>query len=103
MRKPKTYRSISELPPVYVPVADLEKNFAVIAAEADRLYGPHVPPLTPRGRPRKGTTVEKTASHTVRIAESVWKAAQARAEALGISTNAAVQLAVRQWSDRGTP
>ena len=105
-KKKKVYRSVSELPPVYVPVEKIEKSFKREAAAADRRYGPHVPPLVPRGRPRKGTKVEKSSSHSVRMTESVWDAARVRAKALGISTNAAVQLAVMEWTSsraRGSP
>jgi hypothetical protein len=35
------------------------------------------------------------------MAESVWDSARDRAKALGITTNAAVQLAVIEWSRRG--
>ncbi len=100
MRKPRIYRSVAEIPPVYVPVEAIEKNFEREAARADRRYGPHVPPLVPRGRPRKGAKVEKSSSHSVRMAESVWKATRRRAKTLGITTNAAVQLAVIEWSHR---
>ncbi len=100
MRKTKVYRSVAELPPVYVPVDEIEKNFKREAAAADRRYGPHAPPLVPRGRPRKGATVEKSTSHSVRMAESVWDAARMRARTLGITTNAAVQLAVIEWTAR---
>lgn len=101
MKKSKVYRSVAELPRVYVPVEEIEKNFKREAARVDRRYGPHVPPLVPRGRPRKGSKVEKSASHSVRMAESVWDAARAQAKALGITTNAAVRLAVIEWTARG--
>lgn len=101
MRKTKVYRSVSELPPVYVPVEKIEKNFKREAAAADRRYGPHVRPPIPRGRPRKGARIEKSSSHSVRMSESVWDAARVRAKALGISTNAAVQLAVVEWTSSG--
>ena len=101
MKKSKVYRSIADLPPVYVPVEEVEKHFTREAAAADRRYGPHVAALVPRGRPRKGAVVERSASHSVRMAESVWASARDRAKALGITTNAAVQLAVIEWSRHG--
>ncbi len=101
-KKRKIYRSIAELPPVYVPFEEIENNFKREAADADRLYGPHVRPLVPRGRPRMGAKVEKSSSHSVRMTESVWRAARTRAKTLGISTNAAVQLAVIEWTSPGT-
>lgn len=101
MKKSKVYRSIADLPPVYVPFEEVEKNFRKEAAAADRRYGPDVAALVPRGRPRKGAVVERSTSHSVRMAESVWDSARHRANALGITTNAAVQLAVIEWTRRG--
>lgn len=100
MRSRKVYKSVADLPPVFVPVKKVEKNFGREAAEADRRYGPHVPPLVPRGRPRKGVKVEKSATHSVRMPKFVLGAARVRARSLGITTNAAIQLAVIEWTDR---
>ena len=85
----------------YSSVAELEKNFAKEAAWADARYGPHVPRLTKPGRPRKGTTVEKTEPHSVRVTERVWISLQKKAKTRGISTNAALQLAAMDWLQRG--
>lgn len=100
MKAKKVYRSVAELPRVYVPVEEVMKNYAAEAAEADRRYGPHVPPLTPRGRPRKGTKVEGSKVHSVRLGVSVWAVLERKAKALRITPNAAVQLAVREWAER---
>lgn len=100
MRKAKVYRSTVELPHKYVTVEEIEKNYEREAAKADRLYGPHVPPLTPRGRPRRGVTVEKTKVHAIRVRESAWKAVRSKARELGITTNTALQLAVTEWATR---
>lgn len=85
----------------YPRVADLEKDFAKEAAWADARYGPHVPRLTRPGRPRKGTTVEKTQPHSIRVTERVWVSLGRKAKKQGLSTNAALQLAAMEWVHRG--
>ena len=91
-RKPKA---------TYPSVGELEKNFGKEAAWADARYGSHVPRLTKPGRPRKGTTVEKTQPHSVRVTERVWISLTRKAKTRGLSTNAALQLAAMDWLQRG--
>ena len=100
--KKKTYHSLAEAPPVYVPVEEVMKNYAAEAAHFDKVLGPDVPArlIRPRGRPRKGVTVEAGKVHTVRVPDSLWQAAKARAAELGLTANAAVQLALRDWALR---
>jgi len=81
----------------YTTVTELEKNFEREAAWADSRYGPNVPRLTRPGRPRKGTKVERTEPHSVRVAGLVWRSLQKKAKAKGLSTNAALQLAAMEW------
>jgi hypothetical protein len=84
----------------YPGVAELEKNFAKEAAWADARYGPHVPRLTKPGRPRKGSAVEKTQPHSIRVTERVWLSLGRKAKTRGLSTNAALQLAAMEWLQR---
>ncbi len=100
MMKVKVYKSIGEMPHRYVPIEELEKNLDADAAWAEKHYGPNVPRITPRGRPRKGTAVEAGAVHTVRVPDSLWKAAKRKAERMGLTSNAAVQLALRAWMEQ---
>ena len=80
-------------------ITELEANFEQEVAWAESKYGPHViGRLTGRGRPRKGTAVEPTEPHSIRIQPSLWANVQAQAQALNISTNAALQLALRDWA-----
>ena len=80
-------------------VAELEANFDKEAAWAEAYYGPQVAGrIVGRGRPRKGVEIEPTVPHSIRIQPSVWDMAKDRAKALGISTNAAFQLAVYEWA-----
>jgi len=66
------------------------------------VLGPDVPArlIRPRGRPRKGVTVEAGKVHTVRVPDSLWSAARKKADQLGVSVNAALQLALRDWTTR---
>ena len=81
----------------YATVAELEKNFEKEAASADARYGSNVLRLTKPGRPKKGTKVEGTEPHSVRVAGLVWRSLQKKAKAKGLSTNAALQLAAMEW------
>lgn len=78
-------------------VAELERNFDREAAWADSRYGPNVPRLTKPGRPKKGSKVERTEPHSVRVSGLVWRSLQKKAKARGLSTNAALQLAAMEW------
>jgi hypothetical protein len=93
-------RAIAEMPHQYVPLEELEKNLDRDASYAEKHFGPDVPRLIPRGRPRKGTVVEAGKVHTVRVPGSLWNAAKCQAERLGLSPNAAVQLALRAWTEQ---
>ena len=81
----------------YARIADLEKDFAKEAAWADARYGPHVPRLTKPGRPKKGTKIEATQPHSVRVPDRVWRSLQKKAKEHGLSTNAALQVAAMEW------
>ena len=52
-----------------------------------------------RGRPPKGVKVEPGRVRSVRIPDSTWRALQRQAKASGLSTNAAVRLAVLSWTE----
>ena len=82
-------------------VAELEANFDKEAAWAEANYGPHVKGrITGRGRPRKGVEIEPTVPHSIRIQPSLWGAVKVIAKNLGISTNAAFQIAVSEWAEK---
>ena len=82
-------------------VAEMEANLDREAAWAEARYGPQVHErITGRGRPRRGVKIEPTVPHSIRIQPSLWELVRGRAKALGISTNAAFQLAVREWAGR---
>ena len=83
----------------------LEEARASLAADAEyfeKHYGPDVPArlVVTRGRPKKGTIVEAGKVHAVRLPDSLWEAAKKKAARLGVSANAAVQLALREWASR---
>lgn len=44
--------------------------------------------------------VEAAVVHTIRIKPSVWRSFAVKAEAAGLSANAAVQLALQDWARR---
>jgi hypothetical protein len=81
----------------YATVSELEKNFDREAGWADSGYGPNVPRLTKPGRPKKGSKIERTEPHSVRVTGLVWRSLQKKAKAKGLSTNAALQLAATEW------
>jgi hypothetical protein len=97
-RKTKTYGALSELPKVYVPSEAAKRAVDRDTAWIERHLGPDVPRITRPGRPRKGTKVEAGKVRSVRVADSVWDALRASAEATGLSTNAALRLAVLSWT-----
>jgi hypothetical protein len=77
--------------------ADYAREVRAVEAE----LGPQVPALlTPQGRPRKGQVVEAAVVHTIRIKPSIWRSFAVKAEAAGLSANAAVQLALQDWARR---
>jgi len=96
----KTYRTLAELPRVYVPLREAKRARARDAVWIEERFGPGVPRITRRGRPRKGTKVEPGKVRSVRVADSVWDALRASAEATGLSTNAALRLALLSWTGK---
>ena len=97
-RTKKTYRSLAELPKVYVPLEEAKRTLARDAAWFEKHLGPDVPRITRRGRPRKGVKVEPGKIRSLRIPDSAWRALESRAKSEGLSTNAAVRLAVLSWT-----
>ena len=81
----------------YARVADLEKNFEKEAAWADARYGPQVARLTKPGRPKKGTKIEPTRPHSIRVPDRLWQRLRKKASTHGLTTNAALQLAAMDW------
>ncbi|MFI5119681.1 MAG: hypothetical protein ACHQM4_04670 [Thermoanaerobaculia bacterium] len=98
-RPRKTYRSLAELPKVYVPLEDAKSTLADDAAWFGKHLGPDVPRITRRGRPPKGVKVEPGRVRSLRIPDSTWRALQRQAKASGLSTNTAVRLAVLSWTE----
>ena len=91
---------MNKKPTVAEVLAGLDAEVAMMEAK----FGPQVSGrLTGRGRPKKGTQVEPTVPHSIRIQPSVWELMKDRASALGISTNAAFQLAAKDWSRKPQP
>ena len=82
-------------------VKDLEENFEVEAAWAERNYGPQIPGrLTRPGRPRKGSNIEPTQPHSLRVQDSIWVALSEKAKKTGLTVNQAAQLALLEWANR---
>ena len=98
-RVKKTYRSLTELPKVYVPLDEAKRMRAKDADWIESRLGPGVPRITSPGRPRKGLVVEPGRVHSIRVPDSAWAAFQARAKAAGMSTNQAIRLAVLSWTN----
>jgi hypothetical protein len=99
-RTRKTYRSLAEVPKVYVPLEKAKRTLAHDAAWFEKNLGPDVPRITRRGRPPKGAKVEPGRVQSLRILDSTWRALQKQAKASGLSTNTAVRLAVLSWTER---
>jgi hypothetical protein len=99
-RAKRTYRTVAELPEVYVPLPEARRARARDAAWIEKRFGPGVPRITRPGRPRKGTKVEPGKVRSVRVADSVWDALRASAKSTGLSTNAALRLAVLSWTGK---
>lgn len=98
-RTRKTYRSLAELPKVYVPLAEAKRTLARDAAWFEKNLGPDIPRITRRGRPPKGEKIEPGRVRSLRIPDSTWRALQRRAKASGLSVNAAARLAVMSWTE----
>lgn len=86
--------------PTAPSVAEVEAMAPGVARWAETHAGPSVPALVKRGRPAKGAAVERTEVQSFRVQPSVLKAVAAKAKAAGITTSAAIQLAVLEWSKR---
>jgi hypothetical protein len=97
-RSRKTYRSLAALPKTFVPLKEAKRTLARDAAWFEKHLGPDVPRITRRGRPPKGAKVEPGRVRSLRIPDSTWRALQRQAKASGMSTNAAVRLAVLSWT-----
>jgi hypothetical protein len=97
-RKRKTYGSLAELPKTFVPLEEAKRTQVKDAAWIEKRFGPEVLRITRRGRPPKGTKVEPGRVRSLRIPDSTWRTLQRQAKASGLSTNAAVQLAVLSWT-----
>ena len=81
-------------------VAEAEAMAPGIARWAVSHAGPDVPAMVKRGRPAKGAAVERTEIQSFRVQPTVMKAVAAKEKAAGITTSAAIQLAVLEWSKR---
>ena len=82
-------------------IAELETNFDKEATWAEQSYGPQiVGRLTRPGRPPKGSNIEPTQPHSLRVQESIWQALTNKAKAAGISVNQAAQIALTEWAKR---
>jgi hypothetical protein len=99
-RTRKTYRSLAELPKIFVPLGEAKRTQAKDAAWIEKRFGPEVLRITRRGRPPNGTKVEPGRVRSLRIPDSTWRALQERAKASGLSVNTAARLAVQSWTDR---
>lgn len=98
-RTRKTYRSLAELPKIFVQLGEAKRTQAKDAAWIEKRFGPEVLRITRRGRPPNGTKVEPGRVRSLRIPDSTWRALQERAKASGLSVNAAARLAVQSWTD----
>ena len=79
----------------------VQANYAREAEETEAQLGRQVPPLlTPQGRPRKGQTVEAAEVHALRVKPSIWQDFASKAQAAGLTPNAAAQLALMEWAKR---
>ena len=82
-------------------VGELEANFVEESAWADSNYGPQVTGrLTQPGRPPKGSIIEPTEPHSVRVQKSIWQAVSSKAKKAGLTVNQAAQLALLEWANR---
>jgi len=94
----KTYRSLADLPKTFVPIEEARRTQARDAAWIEKQFGPEVRRITRRGRPPNGQKVQPSRVRSLRIPDSAWRALQRQAKASGLSTNAAVRLAVLSWT-----
>lgn len=79
----------------------VQANYAREVQAVETALGPHVPALlTPQGRPRKGQIVEAAEVHALRVKPSIWQDFASKAQAAGLTPNAAAQLALMEWARR---
>lgn len=79
----------------------VQGNYAQEVRAAEAELGPHVPALlTPQGRPRKGLVVEAAEVHALRVKPSIWQEFSSKAREVGLTPNAAAQLALLEWAKR---
>ena len=82
-------------------LAELEANIEQEASWAEKNYGPQISGrLTKPGRPVKGTVIEPTRPHSLRVQDSIWQALSNKAQQAGLSVNQAAQLALLEWAKR---
>ena len=99
--KPMTFEEASKRAGVGPSLKEIRANYDQIVKEVEAELGPHVPTrLHGRGRPRKGSTVAPTRTHSLRIADSTWEAVSESAKKDGISVNQAAQIALIEWAGK---
>ena len=82
-------------------VREIESQLEEDVAWAESKYGPQVMGrLTKPGRPPKGSTIEPTKPHSLRVQESIWEAVSRKAKMAGLTVNQAAQLALLEWAKR---
>ncbi len=79
----------------------VQTNYAREVPAAEVELGPQVPSLlTPQGRPRKGQVLEAAKVHALRVKPSIWHEFSLKAHKVGLTPNAAAQLALLEWAKR---
>ncbi len=79
----------------------VQANYTRVVQAAEAELGPQVPSLlTPQGRPRKGQVVEAAEVHALRVKPSIWHEFSSKAHEVGLTPNAAAQLALLEWAKR---
>jgi hypothetical protein len=79
----------------------VQGNYTEEVRAVDAGLGPQVSALlTPQGRPRKGQIVEAAEVHALRVKPSIWEEFTAKAHEVGLTPNAAAQLALLEWAKR---
>ena len=82
-------------------LAELEANIEQEVSWAENNFGPQVTGrLTKPGRPAKGSIVEPTRPHSLRVQDSIWQALSYKAQMAGLTVNQAAQLALLEWAKR---
>ena len=82
-------------------LTSLEANFDKEASWAEEQFGPQFTGrMTKPGRPARGTVMEPTRPHSLRVQDSIWLAVTHKAQEAGITVNQAAQLALLEWAKR---